>query len=63
MGMCFFVYNWWRCRQSRVLLEENEMNRYDFDEEDYDHKNTFSGSEDDEENKSGEFKPANIYKE
>ena len=33
-GMIFFVYNWWKCRQSRVLDDEVEMNEYDFDEED-----------------------------
>lgn len=34
LGMVFFVYNWWKCRQSRVLEDEVEMNEYDFDDED-----------------------------
>lgn len=33
-GMCFFIYNWWRCRQSRVLENENELDEFDFEEED-----------------------------
>lgn len=33
-GMCFFVYNWWKCRQSRVLENENELDEFDFEEDD-----------------------------
>lgn len=33
LGMVFFAYNWWKCRQSRVLEDETEMTGYDFDDE------------------------------
>lgn len=49
--MCFFVYNWWRCRQNRVL--ENEMEEYDFEQE--------VEEESKDGIQTGNFKAANIY--
>jgi len=51
LGMCFFVYNWWRCRQNRVL--ENEMEEYDFEQE--------VEEESKDGIQTGNFKAANIY--
>jgi cytoskeletal protein RodZ len=33
LGMVFFAYNWWKCRQSRVLEDETEMTGYEFDDD------------------------------
>ena len=36
LALVFFVYNWWRCRQSRVIEEEMEDHKHQYDdEEDY----------------------------
>ena len=32
LGMAYFVYNWWRCRQNRILEQENDE---DFEPEEY----------------------------
>ena len=56
LGLVYFVYNWWKCRQSRVLEDEVEMNGYDFDEEDEKEK------EDDKDSKTN-FRKAPRYGE
>lgn len=33
LAMVFFVYNWWRCRQNRVIEEEMEDYQHDYSNE------------------------------
>ena len=59
-GMIFFVYNWWRCRNSRQqhLERENELDEYDFDEVDNQNTSVGTGGE-----KPSRYRQAGIYKD
>jgi len=32
LALVFFVYNWWRCRQSRVIEQEMEDYNHEYDD-------------------------------
>ena len=34
LALVFFVYNWWRCRQSRVIEQEMEDHKHQYDDDD-----------------------------
>jgi hypothetical protein len=40
LGLIYFVYNWWRCRQSRVIDQELEDYNHNYNDDEQNFKPT-----------------------